>query len=98
MLCWFSEKKPLTPGAKYIVRHTTQEAKAVVKDVVYKVDVNTLHKIEGDPKMSLNEIGRVQIRVSRPLFVDPYSRNRNTGSLILIDPFTHETVAAAMIR
>lgn len=98
MLCWFSEKKPLTPGAKYLIRHTSQEAKAVIRDVQYKVNVNTLHKIEGDPQMSLNEIGRVQIRVSKPLFVDSYHRNRQTGSLILIDPFTFETVAAGMIR
>lgn len=98
MLCWFSEKKPLTPGAKYLIRHTSQEAKAVIRDVQYKVNVNTLHKIEGDPQISLNEIGRVQIRVSKPLFIDSYHRNRQTGSLVLIDPFTFETVAAGMIR
>lgn len=98
MLCWFSEKKSLTAGGKYLIRHTTQEAKAVVREVQYKVDVNTLHKVEGDPVLNLNEIGRVRIRVSKPLFIDSYQRNRQTGSLILMDPFTFETVAAGMIR
>jgi len=98
MLCWFSDKQNLQVGGKYVLHHTTQEVKAIVKAVQYKVDVNTLHKIEDDPVISLNEIARVQIRTSRPLFFDPYTRNRYTGSIILIDPFTHETVAAGMIR
>ncbi|MCD8481591.1 MAG: GTP-binding protein [Verrucomicrobia bacterium] len=98
MLCWFSEKKPLTQGAKYIVRHTTREVKAVVRELQYKVDVNTLHKEEGVSELKLNEIGRVHLRVSAPLFYDSYRRNRITGSLILVDPFTNETVAAGMIR
>jgi sulfate adenylyltransferase subunit 1 len=98
MLCWFSDKSRLRAGAKYIIRHTTQEAKAVVKAVQYKVNVNTLHKLEGEPELALNEIGRVELRISRPLFCDSYHQNRQTGSLILIDPFTHETVAAGMIR
>ena len=98
MLCWFSDKKTLQARNKYILRHTTNEVKAIVKDIKYKVDVNTLHKIEGDPKMALNEIGRVSLRTSAPLLFDSYSRNRITGSIVLIDEFTNETVAAGMIR
>lgn len=98
MICWFSEKKPLTAGAKYVLRHTSKEVKAIVKEVQYKVNVNTLRKIEDDKQVSLNEIARIQMRVSAPLFFDRYERNRITGSLILIDPFTNETVAAGMIR
>lgn len=98
MLCWFSEKKALSAGAKLILRHTTKEVKAVVREIQYAVDVNTLHKQEGADSLQLNGIGRVHLRVSAPLFYDSYRRNRITGSLILIDPFTNETVAAGMIR
>lgn len=98
MLCWFSEKKALTAGAKLILRHTTKEVKAIVREIQYAVDVNTLHKQEGVDSLQLNGIGRVHLRVSSPLFFDSYRRNRITGSLILIDPFTNETVAAGMIR
>lgn len=98
MLCWFSEKQDLTVRGKYVLRHTTREVKALVQDVQYKVNVNTLHKEEGISGLALNEIGRVKLRVSAPLFYDSYRRNRITGSIILIDPFTNETVAAGMIR
>lgn len=98
MICWFSEKKALSEGAKYLLRHTTKEVKAIVKNVQYKVDVNTLHKIENDKTVRLNEISRIQLRVSGPLFYDRYDRNRITGSFILVDPFTNETVAAGMLR
>jgi sulfate adenylyltransferase subunit 1 len=96
MICWFSEKK-LQPGAKLIVRHTTREAKAVIKEVRYKVNINTLHKIEDDLEIGMNDIARVRIRASQRLFFDGYKRNRKTGSLILIDEFTNATVAAGMI-
>jgi len=96
MLCWMNEK-PLIPRGKYKLRHTTLDARCVIKDVRYKVDVNTLHRVEGDKNMGLNDIGRVHLRTSRPLMYDPYERNRVTGSLILIDEFTNETVAAGMI-
>ncbi|HEY0944905.1 MAG TPA: sulfate adenylyltransferase, partial [Opitutaceae bacterium] len=96
MVCWFSDK-PLQPGGKYLIRHTTREAKCVVKAVRYKVDINTLHKKEGDLLIGMNDIGRLQLRVSVPLLSDPYKRNRTTGSFILIDEFTHATVAAGMI-
>jgi sulfate adenylyltransferase subunit 1 len=98
MLCWFSEKKPLQLRGKYVLRHTTRECRAIVQDVQYKVDVNTLHKIEDDKTVGLNEIARVKLRTSVPLFYDSYRRNRATGSIILVDEFTNETVAAGMIR
>ena len=96
MICWFSEKK-LVPRGKYIVRHTTKEAKAIVKELKYKVNINTLHKIEDDHEFGLNEIGRVELRTSAPLFYDSYRNNRITGSFVLIDEQTNETVAAGMI-
>ncbi len=96
MICWFNEKK-LKPGGKYEIRHTTQDAKALIKEVRYKVNINTLHKIEDDLEVGLNDIARVSVRASRPLFTDSYRKNRLTGSVILVDPFTHETVAAGMI-
>ncbi len=98
MLCWFSEKNNLRHRGKYILRHTTKEVKALIKEIKYKVDVNTLHKIEDDLQIGLNEIGRVSLRTSQPLFFDKYRRNRITGSIILIDEFTNETVAAGIIR
>ncbi|TAE51268.1 MAG: sulfate adenylyltransferase subunit CysN [Bacteroidetes bacterium] len=96
MVCWMNEK-PLQPNGKYLLRHTSREVKCIVKDVRYKVDINTLHRFENDKALGLNDIGRIQIRTSSPLLCDPYVRNRNTGSLILIDEFTNETVAAGMI-
>jgi len=97
MICWFSEDTQLSPRSKYYLRHTTNEVKAVVQDVRYKVNINTLHKIEDDKSFTLNEIGRVTIRTSSPLLYDSYSRNRTTGSFILIDSQTNETVASGMI-
>jgi sulfate adenylyltransferase subunit 1 len=97
MICWFSESKNLQPKGKYYLRHTTREVKAIVQAVRYKVNINTLHKIEDDSDFGLNEIGRVSIRTSAPLLYDSYRRNRTTGSFILIDLQTNETVAAGMI-
>jgi sulfate adenylyltransferase subunit 1 len=96
MICWFSEKK-LVPNGKYIIRHTTREAKSVIKAVRYKVNINTLHKAEGDLDIGMNDIGRIQLRTAVPLIADAYQRNRSTGSFILIDEFTNATVAAGMI-
>ena len=96
MVCWFSEVK-LRPQGRYILRHTTRELKAVVREVRYKVDINTLHKIEDDLSMGLNDIGRLSIHTSGPLFYDSYQKNRSTGSFILIDEQTNATVAAGMI-
>ncbi len=96
MVCWFSDRK-MAPRGKYALRHTTKEVKAIVKELKYKVNINTLHKIEDDPEFGMNEIGRVQLRTSAPLFYDSYRKNRITGSFILIDEGTNETVAAGMI-
>ncbi|MDX2245905.1 MAG: sulfate adenylyltransferase subunit CysN [Bacteroidia bacterium] len=96
MICWMSEKK-LTPRSKYKIRHTTRDARCIVKEIRYKVDVNTLHRVENNEDMGLNDIGRILIRTTVPLLHDSYSRNRTTGSVILVDEFTNETVAAGMI-
>ena len=96
MICWFSDK-PMTPRGKYILRHTSREVKAIIKEVNYKVNINTLHKIEDDKSFNLNDIGRITLRTSAPLIHDRYKRNRSTGSFILIDAQTNETVAAGMI-
>lgn len=97
MICWFSETTKLQPRGKYYLRHTTKEVKAIVEEVRYKVNINTLHKIEDDKTFSLNEIGRIVLRTSAPLHYDSYRRNRQTGSFVLIDAQTNETVAAGMI-
>ncbi len=96
MICWLNEKK-LTPNGKYIIRHTTKEARCVVKDIRYKMDINSLHRVEDDKTIGLNDIGRILIRTTAPLFYDSYTKNRFTGSIILIDEFTNETVGAGMI-
>jgi sulfate adenylyltransferase subunit 1 len=96
MICWFAEK-PLQPNGKYLIRHTTREAKCAIKSIRYKVNINTLHKHEGDVSLGMNDIGRIQIRSSVPLVFDAYRRNRMTGSFILVDEFTHATVGAGMI-
>ena len=96
MVCWFNEK-PLQIRGKYALRHTSQELRCVVKDVNYKMNINTLHRIEEDKQIGMNDIGRIRIRTTQPIFCDPYTRNRVTGSVILVDEFTHETVAAGMI-
>jgi sulfate adenylyltransferase subunit 1 len=96
MVCWFNEK-PLQLNGKYALRHTTQELRCVVRDIRYKLDINTLHRNMDDREIRMNDIARIAIRTTRPLFTDRYSRNRVTGSLILIDEHSNETVGAAMI-
>lgn len=96
MVCWLNEKK-LQLGGKYAIKHSTKEARCIVKDIRYKVNVNTLHRIEDDLEIGLNDIGRILIRTTTPLFYDSYKRNRATGSLILVDEFTNETIGAGMI-
>jgi sulfate adenylyltransferase subunit 1 len=96
MVCWMSSK-PLINGGKYLVKHTSNDARAVVKGVRYKMDINSLHKIEDDLEVKMNDIARITLRTSKPIFVDEYKKNRGTGSIILIDEFTNETVAAGMI-
>ena len=96
MLCWFSDKKMMI-RAKYSLRHTTKEVKAIISDLRYKININTLRKIEDDKEFGMNEIGRVSIRTSSPIYFDSYENNRTTGSFILVDDMTNETVAAGMI-
>lgn len=96
MICWMNEKKMMI-GGKYTIRHTSQTARCVIKEVNYKMDINTLHRLEKDKKISMNDIGRITIRTTKPLFFDSYRRNRNTGSIILVDEATNETIAAGMI-
>jgi sulfate adenylyltransferase subunit 1 len=96
MLCWFNERK-LMPRGKYVIRHTSAEAKCMVTNVEYKMNINTLEKELENKEVAMNDIARVTLRTTKPLFFDSYKRNRNTGSLILIDEATNETVAAGMI-
>ena len=96
MICWMNEKK-LIPKGKYLIRHTTQTARCIINEVKYKIDINSLHRNEDDKEIGLNDIGRILIKTTSPLFFDSYRRNRNTGSIILVDEATNETVAAGMI-
>jgi bifunctional enzyme CysN/CysC len=97
MVCWMSDAGSLAPRAKLGIKHTTRWARAMVKDLHYRLDVNTLHRDEAAVQLGLNEIGRVSLRVTQPLFFDEYRRNRETGSFILVDEATNNTVAAGMI-
>jgi bifunctional enzyme CysN/CysC len=96
MVCWMSEQ-PLRPQGRYRIKHTTRTALAKVDELRYRVDVNTLHRDEAATSLELNDIGRLRLRLSTPLLVDEYSRNRVTGSFILIDEATNETVAAGTV-
>lgn len=96
MLCWLNNKGP-QPRTKYTIRHTSADAKAMIKEIRYKLDINTLHRNEEDKEVRGNDICRASIRTTRPLLVDSYKKNRNTGSIILVDEGTNETVAAGMI-
>jgi bifunctional enzyme CysN/CysC len=96
MVCWMSDA-PLTPGRQLAIKHTTRSARAIVRQLRYRVDVNTLHRDETADALRLNDIGRVELRTTAPLFVDPYHRNRATGGFILIDEATNNTVGAGMV-
>jgi bifunctional enzyme CysN/CysC len=97
MVAWMSEGPPLREGAKYSIKHTTRWGKAMVKEMQYRLDVNTLHRDNGVNELRLNEIGRIRIRTTTPFFFDEYRRNRETGSFILVDEATNNTVGAGMI-
>ncbi|GAA4458292.1 sulfate adenylyltransferase subunit 1 [Phytohabitans houttuyneae] len=97
MVCWMDESRPLTVGGKYAVKHTTRAARAVVRGLQYRLDVNSLHRDESATQLTLNEIGRIRLRTTVPLLADEYRRNRTTGGFILIDETTNRTVGAAMI-
>ncbi|MDY6801763.1 MAG: sulfate adenylyltransferase subunit CysN [Bacteroidota bacterium] len=96
MICWFNEK-PMMLGGKYAMKHTTNDLRCVIRDVKYKIDVNTLENVSGDKHIGLNDIAKISIKTTKPLFYDAYRKNRKTGSVILIDEATNETVAAGMI-
>jgi len=96
-VCWMDESATLQQGRKYAIKHTTRWARAMVRDLSYRIDVNTLHRDETATELGLNEIGRVMLRVTQPLFVDPYVQNHLTGSFILVDESSNKTVAAGMI-
>jgi bifunctional enzyme CysN/CysC len=96
MVCWLTDT-PLRQRGRYAIKHTTREARALVTDLQYRLDVNTLHRDESAETLSLNEIGRVTLRTTAPLFYDEYRRNRATGSFILVDEATNATVAGGMI-
>src|SRR5690606_34475099 len=96
-ICWMDASASLVQGKKYAIKHTTRWARAMVKQINYRVDVNTLHRDEDATEIRLNEIARIRLRVTQPLFVDSYQANRQTGAFILVDEATNKTVAAGMI-
>lgn len=96
MLCWMNQR-PLQVNAKFFLRHTTREVRGVLKEIQYKLDINTLNALEGSSSLGMNDMGRVKIRTAQPLCFDSYRKNRITGSIILVDEGTNETVAAGMV-
>ncbi|MGI9666679.1 MAG: sulfate adenylyltransferase subunit CysN [Acidimicrobiia bacterium] len=97
IVTWMDERTVLRPGSKYAIKHTTKWARALVRDLQYQFDVSTLHRVQGANELSLNEIGRVTLRTTAPLFFDEYRKNRETGSFILVDEATNATVGAGII-
>ncbi|MEO6348148.1 MAG: sulfate adenylyltransferase subunit CysN [Aquaticitalea sp.] len=96
MICWL-QNTSAKPNAKYTIRHTSNEQKAMIKEIVYKIDINSLERRTDDKELNMNDICKIKLRTTKPLMVDPYRENRTTGSIILIDDATNETVAAGMI-
>jgi len=96
MVCWMTER-PVAPGDFFALKHTTRWVRAVVRDIHYRLDVNTLHRDENATSLTLNEVGRVSLRITQPLFYDSYRRNRQTGSFILAAEDTNVTVGAGML-
>ncbi len=97
MICWMSETADLRPSSKLAIKHTTRWGRVMIKDIRYRLDINTLHRDESSNVLKLNEIGRCVLRTTIPLFFDDYRRNRTTGSFILVDEGSNDTVAAGMI-
>lgn len=96
LITWMNEN-PLLPKKKVLIKHTSQEVKAIVEEIFYELDINNLHKKADVNNLKMNSIGRIRLRSAKSIFVDHYSRNRNTGSLILIDPNNHDTIGAGII-
>lgn len=97
MVCWMDETRPLQLGGRYVIKHTTRSARAIVRGLHYRLDINSLHRDESAGELRLNEIGRVRFRTMVPLLVDEYRRNRTTGGFVVIDETTNRTVGAGMI-
>jgi sulfate adenylyltransferase subunit 1 len=97
MLCWFDNTKSLQKNGKYSIKHTTQDARCIVKEIRYKLDINSLHRNMEDTEIRMNDMARVVLRSTKPLFTDPYRNNRITGSIILIDEGSNNTVGAGMV-
>ncbi|MER5702297.1 sulfate adenylyltransferase subunit CysN [Micromonospora sp. NPDC002296] len=97
MVCWMDETRPLQVGGKYAIKHTTRSARAIVRGLHYRFDINSLHRDETATELRLNEIGRVRLRTTVPLLADEYRRNRTTGGFVIIDETTNRTVGAGMI-
>ena len=96
MICWMNANN-LQFGGKYAIRHTVKDARCVIKDIRYKIDINSMHRNEADKEIAMNDIARINVKTTVPLYFDAYRKNRHTGSIILIDEATNETVAAGMI-
>ncbi|MFE0530168.1 sulfate adenylyltransferase subunit 1 [Micromonospora parva] len=97
MVCWMDETAPLRVGGRYAIKHTTRSARAIVRGLHYRLDINSLHRDESADELRLNEIGRVRLRTTVPLLADEYRRNRTTGGFVIIDEATNRTVGAGMI-
>ena len=97
-ICWMDETTALTPGRTLAIKHTTVWARVKVREILYRIDINTLHRDEQAGKLALNEIGRVRLRCTRPLFMDHYEENRTTGSVILVDEASNRTVGAGFLE
>jgi sulfate adenylyltransferase subunit 1 (EFTu-like GTPase family) len=96
MVCWMTER-PLVPGNRYTIKHTTRTVRGLVAELAYRLDIDTLHRDESADRLDLNDVGRISLRTMAPLFYDEYSRNRTTGCFVLIEESTNATVGAGMI-
>jgi len=96
MICWMNPK-PMQLNGKYALKHNTRDIRCLIDTICYVLNINTLEQIPGRTSLAMNEIARIHLRTTKPLFFDPYTTNRQTGSLIFIDEATNETVAAGMI-
>ena len=96
MLCWLNNRSAM-PNTKYTIKHTSNEQKAIIKEIIYKIDIETLERNNEDKSINMNDICKAKLRTTKPLMIDSYRENRTTGSLILVDDRTNETVAAGMI-
>ena len=96
MICWMSDK-PLSPRGRYALKHTTRWSRAVVTELLYRLDINTGHRVEAPDQLGLNDLGRIRLRATTPILFDEYKQNRTTGSFILVDEATNATVGAGML-